>query len=207
VNIELLDSRRLTGPNLYWDWPGAILDVAIGGISADQLISAWAKQAGVLMQAMGWNADNICSRIYAGGASLIINAPIDVLYTACELNEVALNRAIASLSGDTLADLESEFIRFSTQADEERNPGLLALQKAAPIRPLQRTALTGKASIQFPSVSLPVPTVNRPQSDWQHRSWPPPACARASPPRITFALAKRYSTGVIIPGRAVRAPC
>ncbi len=29
MNIELLDSRRLTGPNLFWDLPGAILDIAI----------------------------------------------------------------------------------------------------------------------------------------------------------------------------------
>jgi hypothetical protein len=41
VSIELLDSRRLTGPNLFWDWPGAILDIAIDDIPADLVISAW----------------------------------------------------------------------------------------------------------------------------------------------------------------------
>lgn len=131
MNIELLDSRRLTGPNLYWDLPGALLDIAFSDVSADVVISAWSEAAAPLMEAMGWCADNICSRVYQGGASLIINAPIDVLYTACELNEVALKRAIVSLSGEQLPDPAEAITSLSAQLEEERNPGLLALQQAA----------------------------------------------------------------------------
>ena len=105
MNIELLDNRRLTGPNLFWDLPGAVMDVAITGIPAEQVISAWTTEVTGLMAAMGWSAENHCSRIYDGGASLVINAPIDVLYAACELNEVALNRAIAQLSDQPLPDV------------------------------------------------------------------------------------------------------
>jgi len=131
VSIELLDSRRLTGPNLFWDWPGAILDISIDDIPSGLVIAAWSEEVTRLMDAMGWCADNICSREYQGGASLVINAPIDVLYAACELNEEALSRAVAWLSAETLPDLGQAIERLSKQAAEESKPDLLALQEAA----------------------------------------------------------------------------
>jgi len=129
--VELLDSRRLTGPNLFWDWPGAVLDIATGDVSAALVISTWSAEVMRLMDAMGWDADRICAREYAGGASLVINAPIDVLYTACELNEVALNRTIASLSNEPLPDLEQVTTALDQQLAAERKPALLTLQQAA----------------------------------------------------------------------------
>ena len=69
MKIELLDSRRLTGPNLFWDWPGAVLDIAISGIPADLVISAWAEEVTRLMEAVGWEPENITSRKFDGGAS------------------------------------------------------------------------------------------------------------------------------------------
>lgn len=131
MNIELFDSRRLTGPNLFWDLPGAVMDITITGIPAERLIAVWTTEVTGLMAAMGWCVENHCSRIYHGGASLVINAPIDVLYTACELNEIALNRAIAQLSDQPPADLEDAIARLSVQMTEESNPGLLALEQAA----------------------------------------------------------------------------
>ena len=131
MTIELLDSRRLTGPNLFWDWPGAVLDISLSDIPADLVISAWAEEVTRLMDSMGWNAGNICSRVFEGGASLIINAPIDELYTACELNEVAFNRAKAWLSGQPVPSLGSVLTDLGRQQAAERNPALLALQQAA----------------------------------------------------------------------------
>ena len=131
MNIELLDSRRLTGPNLFWDLPGAILDVAIEGIPAEQLISAWSAEVAVLMEAVGWSPEHICSRVYDGGVNLVINAPIDVLYAACELNEVALGRAVAGLKDEPLAGLDEAIARLSDLLTSESKPGLLAMQAAA----------------------------------------------------------------------------
>jgi len=131
VNIELLDSRRLTGPNLFWDLPGAILDVEIEGIPAEQLISAWSKEVAVLMEAVGWSSEHICSRVYEGGASLVINAPIDVLYAACELNEVAFGRAVANLKGEPLADLHDTIPVLADLVAKESKPALLGMQAAA----------------------------------------------------------------------------
>ena len=131
MNIELLDSRRLTGPNLFWDLPGAILDVAIEGIPAEQLISAWSAEVAVLMEAVGWSPEHICSRVYDGGVNLVINAPIDVLYAACELNEVALGRAVRVLKDEPLAGLDETIARLSDLLTSESKPGLLAIQAAA----------------------------------------------------------------------------
>ena len=131
MKIELLDNRRLTGPNLFWDWPGAVLDIAISGIPADLVISTWAVEVTRLMDGMGWPSENITSREYDGGASLVINAPIDVLYSACELNEAALTRTVARLNDKPLQDLDATIRDLLVQVNEERNPALLALQQAA----------------------------------------------------------------------------
>jgi len=170
LNIELLDSRRLTGPNLFWDWPGAILDIACEGIPAEQLISAWSDQVGALMATMGWCADNICTRIYDGGASLVINAPIDVLYTACELNEVALNRAIASLSGQPPPDLDEAITCLTAQLAEEQNPDLLAIQLAAADHQVPFLWDDDEVSVGFGKTAIVWPANQLPAAgsiDWQ----------------------------------------
>jgi len=164
MNIELLDSRRLTGPNLFWDWPGAVLDIALSGFPADLVISAWAEEVTRLMDAVGWNAENIYSREFEGGASLIINAPIDELYTACALNEVAFNRAKAWLTGDSLSGLEQVLADLKKQQAEESNPALLALQQAAAEHHVpflwdddEVSVGFGKTAIIWPATQLPAP--------------------------------------------------
>jgi len=168
LNIELLDSRRLTGPNLFWDWPGAILDIAIDDIPADLVISTWSEEVTRLMDAMGWDAENICSRAYEGGVNLVINAPIDVLYAACELNEVALNRAVAWLSEKPLPDLNEATSILAAQVAKESDPDLLALQEAAARfhKPFlwdddEVSVGFGKTAIVWPADHLPAPdTIN-----------------------------------------------
>ena len=170
MNIELLDSRRLTGPNLFWDLPGAILDIGIKDIASELVISTWSKEVTHLMEAMGWCTDNICSRVYEGGASLVINAPIDVLYVACELNEVALGRTIATLTDQPLPDLNDAITRLTRQAAEESKPDLLALQKAATSHHVpflwdddEVSVGFGKTAIVWPADQLPDPQA----IDWQ----------------------------------------
>ena len=164
MNIELLDSRRLTGPNLFWDWPGAVLDIALNDTPADLVISAWTEEVTRLMDAMGWKSGNIDSREFDGGASLIINAPIDVLYTACELNEMAFKRAKTLLSGKSPPALEQALTDLSRQREEERNPALLALQHAAADHHVpflwdddEVSVGFGKTAIVWPATRLPTP--------------------------------------------------
>jgi len=131
MNIELLDSRRLTGPNLFWDLPGSILDVAIDGVPAEQVVAAWSKEVAMLMQAVGWPPGLIRSRVFDGGVSLVIGAPIDVLYAACDLNEAALTRTAAILGDQPPGDLPDTIAILTGLIAQERKPALLAMQAAA----------------------------------------------------------------------------
>ena len=169
VNIELLDSRRLTGPNLFWDLPGAILDVAVEGIPADRLISAWSKEVADLMAAVGWSHEHICSRTFTGGVSLVINAPIDVLYAACELNEVALKRAIAELAGETPSDLSDSITFLSEIIARESKPALLDMQAAAAQHHVPFLWDDDEVSVGFGQTAITWPASQLPDSksvDW-----------------------------------------
>jgi UDP-N-acetylmuramyl tripeptide synthase len=130
MRFELTDSRRLTGANLYWDRPSAIIDVSIEG-AAEDIIEAWEKAAAKWLDAVGYAEEATCYRVYQGGASLLISAPIDVLYSMCELNETAWASAVATVTGAEDPDPVEEVPRLTRLFDEERNPALLALQQAA----------------------------------------------------------------------------
>ncbi len=164
MNIELLDSRRLTGPNLFWDWPGVVLDISADGVAAEKVISAWSEEVTLLMEAAGWPPQNICYRIYEGGASLVINAPIDVLYAACELNEVAFGRAVTKLEGRPLADLQEATKVLSVMIAEESKADLLALQATAAHHHVpflwdddEVSVGFGKTAMTWPANKLPAP--------------------------------------------------
>ena len=165
MNIELLDSRRLTGPNLFWDLPGAILDVAIEGIHADQLVSAWSKEVAVLMEGVGWPPEHICSKAYVGGVNLVINAPIDVLYAACELNEVAFGRVVASLNGESLADVNDAIATLCDMVAKESKPDLLAMQSAAARHRVPFLWDDDEVSVGFGQTALTWPADQLPDPD------------------------------------------
>jgi len=128
--MSLIDSRRLTGANLYWDRPSAIIDVAIAG-PAGPVIRAWESAVAYYLDAVGYAEEQTASRTFNGGASLLISAPIDVLYSMCELNESAWASAVATCGGAPAPDSAEEVPRLNRLFDEERNPALLALQAAA----------------------------------------------------------------------------
>jgi UDP-N-acetylmuramyl tripeptide synthase len=130
MHVELKDSRRLTGPNLFWDRPSAIIDVEIGG-PPEAIIRAWENAARQWLDRVGYGEEKTCFRIYGGGASLLISAPIDALYSMCELNEVAWASALSHCGTGDAPDPDEEIPRLTRLFDEERNPALLALQATA----------------------------------------------------------------------------
>ena len=134
MRSELTDSRRLTGANLFWDHPSAIIDVRIEG-AAEPVIRAWERAAKQMLEALGRGLEKTCFRIFEGGASLLISAAIDALYSTCELNEVAwkcaLDRLGEDIERDDAADLSVEIERLRSKFEAEARPELLALQSAA----------------------------------------------------------------------------
>ena len=59
--MKLLDSRRVTGPGLLLDGPGAVVDVALDAPTRDRAIEAWRDpvqwqriQANGMRSSFGW---------------------------------------------------------------------------------------------------------------------------------------------------------
>jgi UDP-N-acetylmuramyl tripeptide synthase len=128
--MKLLDSRRLTGPNLFLDRAGAVLEVSLAPDEAEAVVAAWRENVRRMLEAVGWGGEKIAVRRFPGGASLAIPAPIDSLYAATEVNEWAWAAAEAALTGGTPRDLAAaESLRAMIAA--EANPALLALRDAA----------------------------------------------------------------------------
>lgn len=132
---ELSDSRRLTGPNLLLDEPGAVLDVAIAEGDVDltaRLVEAWSARTREMLTAVGWVDRRHVSRSHATGASLAVSAPIDTLYAATELNEWAFATAVTDLHATPPEEPAPEAaVRLRSAVESEANPSLLLLRDAA----------------------------------------------------------------------------
>ncbi len=132
VSIELQDSRRLTGPNLLVDGPGAVIDGTIEGVEVTAFLNAWRGHATEVLDAVGWSDHRTAERPYAGGVTVFLSAPVDGLYAATELNEWAWSAAAAEVSGEALLEpLDAAVQRLRAVIDDEANPELVALQVAA----------------------------------------------------------------------------
>jgi cyanophycin synthetase len=134
--MNILDSRRLTGPGLMLDGPGAVLDVRLQETAIDRAVAAWRNAANRFLQAVGWPEEKLASRSFAGGVSLAFSAPIDGLYAATELNERAWALAEAELQGEKTPDFRAAVASVLDEIETERNPRLVELCRQARARGL-----------------------------------------------------------------------
>ena len=124
LNVD--ESRRLTGPNLLSDNPGAVMEVYVDGVENSQVIESWKKHLQQILTDLDLKAE-IYHRSFSGGVNLAFSADEDMLYAACEINEAALELARAELTGEA-ADPETTSIRYLQRLlSEERNPRLMEL--------------------------------------------------------------------------------
>jgi len=128
---ELLDSRRLTGPNILGTKPAAIIDVAVDTPRRDPFIEAWKQSAGAMLAAVGWDGAVLLERRLDNGVSLGFTAPIDALYAATEINDWAFAAAATALADKPGDDPAEAAARLHTLIEEESNPRLVALHDAA----------------------------------------------------------------------------
>lgn len=163
--MMLLDSRRLTGPSLFQERPGAVLAVALDPAEAEVAIPAWRDRARALLDAVGWTAETIAVRRSPGGAGLSLSAPIDCLYAATEINEEAWRAAEAAVRGEAAPDLAEAAARLQAEIERERNPALLALQAAAEARGVAFLADGEHASVGLGAGSLIWPVRELPSPD------------------------------------------
>ncbi|HEX3235848.1 MAG TPA: Mur ligase family protein [Gemmatimonadales bacterium] len=134
--MTFLDSRRLTGPGLLLDGPGAILEIQLDDPQRSLALAAWRRAARRMLDAVGWSGETLATRIFAGGASLALSAPADALYAATEVNEWAWAAAEAEIQGGPEPDFVAAADRIRAAIREEQCPALLALRDAARARGL-----------------------------------------------------------------------
>ena len=126
--MELLESRRLTGPNLISDRPGPVLDVLCSAEEAERLIPVWKEQVARMHIALGWQEPLFAWRGLRGGVSLAFTAPTDALYTASEINDWAWLSSAHQLGEDVeLPDFDDAQNALRARAAEEVNPKLMRL--------------------------------------------------------------------------------
>lgn len=130
------DSRRLTGPNLYFAACGAVLDTA-GLLPTPAQLEHWRERVQQARSWLGWaQADAIVARPHQRGAMLAMAAPVDQLFTATEVNEWAWQCAcgrseMLSPAHPAMADDASARATLSRSSIAERRPALVALIAAA----------------------------------------------------------------------------
>ncbi len=145
------DSRRLTGPNLWFGSCGASLEALLPGAHREQARLRWMSLVRALCQRLGWVDGPLCARVHAKGATLAFAAPEDQLFTATELNEWAWQQALEETQAQPAAapwprlyapghpvvgDERSAAATLLALAVAEARPELMALLQEARLRHL-----------------------------------------------------------------------
>jgi len=126
--MRIADSRRLTGGNLQSANPCAVAEVQFEeGEDQQVAINAWRNHLTHFCKELEVNFGRPFVRLYQGGACLGLDAPIDALYAATEINEYAID--LASTRSERTHD--EALKHFKTALDQEANHRLLALQTEA----------------------------------------------------------------------------
>lgn len=129
--IRVDDARRLTGPGLLWDKPGAVMDVFFTGIDASQVTALWEVHARRVLDALGWHEQSLTHRTFTGGVNLAISAPMDQLYSAIFAVQTAWHFCAAELLAAPPGDFDQMVADVKGVMAKEANPALIALIAAA----------------------------------------------------------------------------
>ncbi len=125
------DARRLTGPGLLWDLPGAVLDVFFEDLDPRYVTKLWGLHARKVLDSVGWKDQKLTHRVFSGGVNLAISAPMDQLYSAIFVAQTAWHFVAAELAGAKPGDLEKMIADLKGVMAKEANPALIKLIFAA----------------------------------------------------------------------------
>ena len=125
--MKILDSRRITGPSFFTEKPGAMIDVTVPTEKSNDVIAEWELSVRTFLNGFGWTNEITQYRKYKGSVSLFMSAPIDALYSACDVNETAFQFSILK----NLNSFDVELKRLKKLIDEESDPAILKLKNVA----------------------------------------------------------------------------
>lgn len=132
ITLVLDDNRRLTGKNLLSDQPGAIIDAFVDGIDKQYVVDVWQSFVKKILTAIDWSSEQTYSRIFEDGISIAISAPIDALYVACDINEMAWQLTCEQLNHKDHSESLLQIVeRLKQTILDEVNPHLLGLMALA----------------------------------------------------------------------------
>lgn len=132
--IQVEAARRLTGPGLLWEFPGAVIDVSAADPDADRLAELWNRRAREVLDAVGWTDERLICRRFQGGINLAISAPMDQLHSAVLAAQVAWHRCACDLLGLAALPFDALIGDLKLCMAQEANPALCALITAATSR-------------------------------------------------------------------------
>jgi UDP-N-acetylmuramyl tripeptide synthase len=134
--MKMLDARRLTGLNVIWDRPSAVVDIVFDiEENPAEFANIWRTHVVALLDAIGWTNEQTAIHDSSGGISLALSAPIDCLYAAVDLAEWAYETTQYELIGNYSEEPVKNFADYvehlSGLIEDEKNPSLLELAKQA----------------------------------------------------------------------------
>jgi len=164
--MRVLDSRRLRGRSLGAEGPAAVAEVWLAGLDPAAFEAAWRQQLARALDAVGLGPLAAGARVrpFAGGLSVLLPGPLDLLLALVDVNEWALDAARRALAGRS-TDLSSRQVReWTKQLRQDARPRLGALLSAAAERGVpvlsDDDALTlglGATAKSWPMDALPAP--------------------------------------------------
>jgi UDP-N-acetylmuramyl tripeptide synthase len=122
-------SRRLTGPNLFFAGCGAQLETR--GVAPDAQLAGWRARVERARAHLGWPVAAVSARAHAGGTSLALEAPLDQLFVATEVNEWAWCATQAAGDAELTRVLEQALLE-ELLADATDATGVIAPVLAEP---------------------------------------------------------------------------
>lgn len=168
-HIRVDDARRLTGPGLLWDEPGAVMDIFFDDITPQTITNLWETHARRVLDALGWHDQKLTHRVFTGGVNLAISAPMDQLYSAIFAAQTAWHFCAADLLNTPPGDFAAMIADVKTVMIKEANPPLIALLDEAARRGVDMLCDDDDISIghgvgsrTWPVDALPTPD----QVDW-----------------------------------------
>ena len=163
--LVLEDARRLTGPGMLWDHPGAVLDISFGTLDPQQLIAIWDGYARRVLEAVGWDGEHIINRQFTGGMNLAISAPMDQLYSSIFVAQTAWHFCAAQILDQPAGNFDTMIGNLKTVMAREANPDLIALIDAANLHKIDILCDDDEISLGHGNGSKVWPVNNLPSPD------------------------------------------
>lgn len=132
--ILLDSSRRVTGPGLLWEKPGAILDVFTDYFDKELVVDTWKIEIQKVLDAIGWKESQLKTRIFDTGVNLAISASIDLLYSAVFVIETSWHLTVSKLLEQSADNFDGLIADLQKVISMEQNRPVLKLQKAAEVQ-------------------------------------------------------------------------